>query len=205
MHGEKVRNVSGNLKGDSYPADQEIPRFHATAKTKARNWSLNLNQFNQECCSTHFPRKIHFSIIQTLPRFFPMSSKYFVWISPTSFTSRISFKAISTLGFGLQTEVALSETENGCHIEHSIAMRLIQLIQNHNLKKIYIYIICTIYLMRPKVLTTVSSVRPAGIRRHILVDRYKPSKGPASSICRVETPTKTNGATSHKTIIVVLS
>ena len=41
--------------------------------------------------------------------------------------------------------------------------------------------------MRPKVLTTVSSIRPAGIRRHILADRYKFSEGPASSIFRVET------------------
>ena len=40
--------------------------------------------------------------------------------------------------------------------------------------------------MRPKVLTTVSSVRPAGIRGHILADRYKISEGP-SSISRVET------------------
>ena len=41
--------------------------------------------------------------------------------------------------------------------------------------------------MGPKVLKIVSSVRPAGIRRHILVDRYKLSKGPVSSICRVVT------------------
>ena len=36
--------------------------------------------------------------------------------------------------------------------------------------------------MRPKVLTTVSIIRPAEIRRHILADRYKLSEGPASSI-----------------------
>jgi hypothetical protein len=173
--------------------------------TKARNWILSLNQFNQSGPPHLFSLKIHFSIILPLPCSFEVVQIFRMNFSFPHFT-HISFKANSTLRFGLQTGVALSETGNACHIDHSIAVRIIQLIQNHNkLIYIYIYILCTVYYMGPKVLKTVSSVRPAGIRRHILVDRYKLSKGPASSICRVATTYKTNGATSHKTITVVLS